>query len=123
MVVPSGFRVAPISQDQSAAWEESADSPVLRPETGPAPTLRGMLTIIIPVFNEGGKDNPTLEDLIQGLRGKRLTDRCEILICDDASTDNSFVLLQDFCKDISSIKCFRNPINSSKVERFRRSLK
>jgi glycosyltransferase involved in cell wall biosynthesis len=63
------------------------------------------------VYNEALK----LDSLIEGLRGKGLSEQYQIIICDDASTDNSFALLHDHCKDIPSITCLRNPVNTRKV--------
>jgi glycosyltransferase involved in cell wall biosynthesis len=90
----------------------------LRSLYGPAPqpttptrALRDTLTIIIPVYNE----TRNIERLVEGLRGKGLTDRYQILICDDASTDNTFARLEDYSRDIPSITCLHNRVNTRKV--------
>ncbi|HEY6392145.1 MAG TPA: glycosyltransferase family 2 protein [Bryobacteraceae bacterium] len=84
----------------------------LAPQPGaPARTLRDSLTIIVPVYNEAAN----LEPLFKGLRAERFIDRYPILICDDASTDNSFALLQDNCKDTPSITCLHSPTRTHKV--------
>lgn len=90
----------------------SQDSPLSEEKRTPLPpTLRELLTIIIPVYN----DAKHIKALIKGLRAEGLIDRCNIMICDDASTDNSFALLQEECEHIPNITCNRLPINSNKV--------
>ena len=76
-----------------------------------ARALRETLTIIIPIYNEASK----LKLLVSGLRGECLSDKYQIMICDDASTDNSLALLQDYCKDIPAITCLHNHVNTRKV--------
>jgi len=73
--------------------------------------LRNTLTIIIPVRNE--RNN--IKRLVEGLKGKGLTDRYQVIICDDASDDDSFAHLQECCADIQSITCLRNSVNTRKV--------
>src|SRR5215213_4606109 len=94
----------PASDSQDSPLSEEKRTPLL-------PTLREVLTIIIPVYNEAAH----IKALVKGLRAEGLIDRCNIMICDDASTDNSFSLLQDACEHIPNITCNRLPINSSKV--------
>jgi glycosyltransferase involved in cell wall biosynthesis len=93
------------------ALQPPAAAPSPGTELAKAKALRERLTIIIPVYNEASN----LKALLKGLRAEGFTENCRILICDDASTDNSFALLQDYCKDISSITCLRCPANTRKV--------
>ena len=81
------------------------------PQEGTTRPMRDTLTIIIPVFNEAQK----IALLIEGLRGKGLTDRYQVMICDDASTDNSLALLQDYSRDIPGITCLHNQVNTCKI--------
>lgn len=75
------------------------------------PPASTALTIIIPVYNEAEH----IPALVQGLRGAGFTDRCDILICDDASTDNSVALLQDAHDEVPRITLLRSAVNTRKV--------
>lgn len=86
-----------------------AMSTMLTGESGPSAATA--LTIIVPIYNEAEH----IPGLVQGLRGTGLTDRYDILICDDASADNSVALLQDECYGLPRITLFRSTVNTRKV--------
>jgi len=73
--------------------------------------LRQTLTIVVPVYNEASR----LKRLVKGLKAEGLSDQYQIIICDDASTDSSFALLQDYCKGTPEITCLHNSANTRKV--------
>ena len=78
--------------------------------------LRNLLTIVVPVFNE----SRTIRDLVKGLKAEGFLERCQIILCDDGSTDNSYATMEELCTGIEAVTCIRNCLNSRKVGAIRR---
>lgn len=64
-----------------------------------------MLSILIPVYNQGGKIKDNFCNLIDTL--KDVNDRYEIIFIDDGSTDNTFNILKDIYISHHNIKVIR----------------
>lgn len=69
------------------------------------------ISIIIPVYNEEKAITNTLKYLIQ--RG--FHERYKIVVCDDASTDQSVIQVQKIIEAHDSISLVANKINGNKV--------
>lgn len=67
------------------------------------------VSVIIPCFNE----SQTIRDLLQRVVSN-LTKDDEIIVVDDASTDDSLSLVLDFQGDNAQLKVIKNEINSGK---------
>jgi cellulose synthase/poly-beta-1,6-N-acetylglucosamine synthase-like glycosyltransferase len=75
------------------------------------PAVRESLTIIIAVHNEAR----AIHALFKGLRAEGFTDHYRILICDDASTDESFELLELYSRNLPNVTCRHLTTNTHKV--------
>jgi cellulose synthase/poly-beta-1,6-N-acetylglucosamine synthase-like glycosyltransferase len=75
------------------------------------PAVRESLTIIIAVHNEARN----IPALFKGLRAEGFTDQYRILIYDDASTDESFELLQLYSRNLPNVTCLHLSTNTQKV--------
>ncbi len=64
------------------------------------------LSICIPTYNGREVLGPLLESVVC-----QITSDVEVIICDDASNDNTYHLALDFSEKYSFIKVFRNTIN------------
>jgi len=73
--------------------------------------LSRSLSILIPIYNEEGVINETLKELIQ--RG--FHERYEIIICDDASTDQSTIQVQEIAQSQDAITLVLNEFNGNKI--------
>ena len=67
-----------------------------------------MVSVIMPVFNAG--DGSELEQAIQSILQQTFTD-FELIICDDASTDNTWEHLQKWAAMDSRIVLLQNAVN------------
>jgi glycosyltransferase involved in cell wall biosynthesis len=67
------------------------------------------LSIVIPAYNEEANLRGVIAECLDTLR--ELTDRYEIIIVDDCSTDGSWPLLQELSRDIPELRPIRNPVN------------
>lgn len=67
------------------------------------------ISLVFPVYNEEGYVFATLEKALQVLPD--ITDDFEIIIVNDASTDGTVSLLQDFSRNKNKIKVFHNDRN------------
>jgi glycosyltransferase involved in cell wall biosynthesis len=71
------------------------------------------LSIIIPLFNEEKLIINVLKEL-QNVRFPDFLESYEIIIVDDCSTDNSFSVVNDFCKSLGNTKVIKHDINQGK---------
>ncbi len=74
----------------------------------PSPLSSPLLSIIIPVYNE----EATVVELIRRVHKQEW--KKEIIAVDDGSSDQSFSLLKELEKELSSLKVYRLPENSGK---------
>jgi glycosyltransferase involved in cell wall biosynthesis len=66
------------------------------------------LAVVIPVFNEG----PTIASVVAAVAGQRLVR--EIIIVDDASSDNTWEALQQVARETASVRLFQHKVNQGK---------
>ena len=69
--------------------------------------MRPQLTIAIPTYNRGNKLKLALENLLQCTKGKNV----EILVSDNASTDNSEEVVRQVQRSHHEVQYFRNNSN------------
>jgi len=69
-------------------------------------------SIIIPAYNEGLRIGPTLDQLLA--HAARLQWRCEIIVVNDGSTDNTAEVVRDYMRRTSLVKLRENPRHSGK---------
>ena len=67
------------------------------------------ISIIIPCYNEA----ETIDGLLSAVINAQVPYQKEIIIVDDCSTDNSFEIIDNYCKN-SGIKAFRHEQNQGK---------
>ena len=65
------------------------------------------ISFIVPVYNGG----QTLEESLNSIVNGNISDLDEIIIVDNASTDNSSLLIKNYCERYSFIHCIRHNIN------------
>ena len=63
-------------------------------------------SVVIPVFNEEGNIGSLLLEVRAALNGKRTF---EIIVVDDGSTDQTWPLLKDYCKDLLELNIIQHP--------------
>jgi len=73
--------------------------------------LSKTLSILIPMYNEEG----TIEDTIQELIQRGFHERYEIVVCDDDSTDGSATKVQDIANTHESISLIAHKPNGNKI--------
>lgn len=108
-----------LDADLQLAWRQlfhSLQKPTAATVVDAEPRIEDSLTIIIPVYNEG----PVIEDLVKALRAEGLLDKYPVIMCDDASTDNSFALMQEWASANPKLRCIRNRVNARKVGAIKR---
>ena len=64
------------------------------------------ISFCIPTYNRGNYISQTIESILY-----QITSNDEIIICDNASTDNSNEIIESYCAQHSNIKYFRWPKN------------
>jgi len=69
-------------------------------------------SIIIPAYNEGQRLGPTLDQLLA--HAARQQWRCEIIVVNDRSTDNTAEVVRDYMRRTSLVKLRENPRHSGK---------
>ena len=72
------------------------------------PTLP-LLSICIPTYNRSGFLRQTLDSVLVTL--SRVSAKCELLVCDNASPDDTQAVLEEFRSRWPALKIFRNPEN------------
>jgi len=75
-------------------------------QTPPTPPL---LSICIPTYNRSGFLRQTLDSVLVTLG--RVSAKCELLVCDNASPDDTQAVLDEFRNRWPALKVFRNPKN------------
>jgi glycosyltransferase involved in cell wall biosynthesis len=71
------------------------------------------LSIVIPAFNEGRRLGATLEAVLGYLRDTSF-DRCEVVVVDDGSTDDTVAVAERFHATHPEVRLLRNPGNRGK---------
>ena len=66
------------------------------------------LAVVVPVFNEGA----TIASIVKTVLAQSLVQ--EVIIVDDASSDNTWEALQSVANMDSRVKIFRHPVNQGK---------
>ena len=69
------------------------------------------LTIIIPAYNEADAISPTLDQILHIMESRSLKN-FEVLVFDDASTDRTGSIAEEYAKKHAHVRVFRNPKNS-----------
>lgn len=67
------------------------------------------ISIIVPFFNEESNINLVIDDLITEL--KKMSYTYELLLVNDASSDNSAHIIQNYSRNDQNIKLINNPLN------------
>lgn len=76
-----------------------------------------LVSILIPVYN---RENLVAESICSALRQTRAN--VEVVIVDNASTDNTWAICQDFAARDSRVRIFRNESNIGPVRNWRRCM-
>ena len=71
--------------------------------------LKPFFSIIIPVFNRSNLIKPAIESVIA-----QSYENWEIVIVDDASTDDTVCVINKYCESDSRIKLIRHPVNKER---------
>lgn len=67
---------------------------------------KGLVTVIMPVYNAGS----TVVTALRSLASQRYS-KLEVVVVDDASTDNTAALIKQFCVKDSRFRLIRQPVN------------
>lgn len=92
--------------------------PTTPPATRPQPTP-GMISIVVPAYNEQSRIIERLNSLSPLLTA---TDDMEIVVVNDGSTDNTKSLVEEYASAHPGIRCLSYPFNRGKGEAVRRGI-
>ncbi|HLB41190.1 MAG TPA: glycosyltransferase family 2 protein [Candidatus Babeliales bacterium] len=84
------------------AQAQTAIAAQLKPETAPP-----LLSFVMPCYNRA----TVLDDVISSIYNQNLTVPFEVVAIDDASTDNSFTILQSYAAKLPNFYAYRNATN------------
>jgi glycosyltransferase involved in cell wall biosynthesis len=70
------------------------------------------LSVVIPVYNESARITHTLPQVIAYLRSR--PERCELIVVDDGSTDDSAGRAKSLCRDFADARVLRHKRNHGK---------
>ena len=78
------------------------------------------LSIVIPAYNEFGRIGPSLEKILAYIRSREFS--AEIIVVDDASTDNTAELVSDWARSHPEVRLLSNDRNRGKGFSVRRGV-
>lgn len=78
----------------------------------------GTLSVLMPVYNE----QRTLPHIIPRILSVKIPLQLELVVVDDASDDDSWSILQQFARQDSRVRCFRQEKNQGKGAAIRRAI-
>ena len=78
------------------------------------------LSIVIPAYNEFGRIGPSLEKILAYVQSREFS--AEIIVVDDASTDNTAELVSDWARSHPEVRLFSNDRNQGKGFSVRRGV-
>ena len=70
-----------------------------------------ILSICIPTYNRADYLKECLDSVVAQFDGREIRDNVEVVISDNASSDNTCELAEEYCKKFNNIKYFRNNKN------------
>lgn len=78
------------------------------------------ISIVIPAFNESGRIAVTLETIWRYFNDK--SHQCEIIVVDDASSDNTYQIVSHLSKSLNNLTLLRLPSNKGKGASIRQGI-
>jgi glycosyltransferase involved in cell wall biosynthesis len=88
----------------------------MRMRAGPAPGADGVLSVMMPIYNE----EPTLQIILGHVLDR--PEVGEVIAVDDGSSDRSWEILQEMAASDPRIRAFRQPVNGGKGMALRRAI-